>query len=390
MTAPPARSEYRCVIVGAGIIGLYTAYHLARAGAGPILVVDRGFLSSGASGRNGGGVRQQWQTRATIRLARESVEAYRRFAHDFHYNPWFRQSGYLFLAETPAELERLRAVHTLVRSEGLPSELLDAQGVAEKIPGLAPGAAVGGTYLASDGTLYPFPAVWGLYETVRDLGVDVALGVEALAVERGPAGRLSAVNTSRGRIATPCVVNAAGGWSAEFSRRAGLTVANVATRHEILATEPLKAFLNPMVVRASDGLYFSQTMRGEIVGGISPLPAQAQVATMASTPYFLARMARALLGLLPQLGGLGVLRAWSGFYDDTPDGLPIIGPDPRLPGFVHANGFGGHGFMLAPSATSRVARTVLGERTDLDPREFGAARFEGERPTVASEALQLG
>lgn len=389
MSAPP-RSSYRAVIVGAGIIGLYTAYHLARAGAGPILVVDRGFLSSGASGRNGGGVRQQWETRATIRLARESVEAYRRFPRVFGYNPWFRQSGYLFLAESSVDLERLRVVHALVRSEGLPSELLTEDQVAARVPGLAPGAAVGGTYLASDGTLYPFPAIWGLYETVRGLGVDVSLGVEALGIDHDPHGHLSAVVTSRGRIATEHCVNAAGGWSAEFARRCGLTVPNVATRHEILATEPLKRFLDPMVVRASDGLYFSQTMRGEIVGGLSPAPTQRIAPTMASTPYFLARMARALVGLLPRLASLGVLRAWSGFYDDTPDGLPIIGEDPHLPGYVHANGFGGHGFMLAPAATSRVANAVMGTATDLDPKEFGPGRFVGEyRPSV-SEALQLG
>jgi glycine/D-amino acid oxidase-like deaminating enzyme len=103
----PARGEYRTVIVGAGIIGLYTAYHLARAGHGPILIVDRGFLSSGASGRNGGGVRQQWDTPATIALAREAVAAYRRFGTDFGYNVWFRQGGYLFLAEDAGELAPL-------------------------------------------------------------------------------------------------------------------------------------------------------------------------------------------------------------------------------------------------------------------------------------------
>ena len=386
----PSRTEYQAVIVGAGIIGLFTAYHLARAGANPILVIDRGFLSSGASGRNGGGVRQQWGTRATLRLARESVEAYRRFPKDFGYNPWFRQSGYLFLAESETELDRLRTVHSLVRSEGLPSELLDPEDIRAHLPGLAPNVAVGGTYLGSDGTLYPFPAIWGLYETVRALGVEVALGVEALGVERDRSGSVSAVTTSRGRIATVACVNAAGGWSSELSRRAGLSVPNVPTRHEILATEPLKAFLDPMVVRASDGLYFSQTMRGEIVGGLAPAPSQRLSATMASTPYFLARMARAHIGHLPGLAGLGVLRAWSGYYDDTPDGLPVIGVDPRLPGFVHGNGFGGHGFMLAPAASRRIAREVIGEVTDLDPREFGPSRFAGDHPSTASEALQLG
>ncbi len=383
------RSSYRVVVVGAGVLGLYTAVHLARAGAGPVLVVDRGFLSSGASGRNGGGVRQQWETRATVRLARESVAAYRRFGLDFGYNIWFRQSGYVFLAETERELTRLRAVHDLVVSEGLPSEVLGPERVAALVPGIAPGASVGGTYLGSDGTLYPFPAVWGLYEAARSLGVEVALGVEAVGVD-APAGRVAAVMTSAGRVEAPVVVNAAGGWSAEFSRRAGLTVPNVATRHEIFATEPVKPFLDPMVVRVSDGLYFSQTMRGEIVGGVTVPNGHGVDGGMPTSPRFLTGMARALVLLVPRLASLGVLRAWSGFYDDTPDGFPVIGEDPRRPGFVHANGFGGHGFMLAPAASRRVAQAALGERVDLDPATFAPARFfSSDRPTSV-ERLQLG
>jgi len=388
MTSLP-RPDYRTVVVGAGIVGLFTAYHLARAGAGPILVADRGFLSSGASGRNGGGVRQQWETRATVRLARESVAAYRRFGREFGFNPWFRQTGYLFLAENRRELARLRTVHDLVLSEGLPSEVLAPDAVAARVPGIAPGAVVGGTYLRSDGTLYPFPAVWGVYEAARALGVDVALGVEVLAVDvrdRAVVG----VRTSAGPAACSSVVNAAGGWSADVSRRAGLDVPNVATRHEILATEALKPFLDPMVVRVSDGLYFSQTVRGEIVGGLTVPHRPGTASGMPSSPKFLTAMASALIGLLPRLGLVRVLRAWSGFYDDTPDGLAVIGEDPRLRGFVHANGFGGHGFMLAPAATRRVARAVLGEPSDLDLALFSPARFLAAGPPAVTEHLQLG
>ncbi|HTT15494.1 MAG TPA: FAD-binding oxidoreductase [Thermoplasmata archaeon] len=386
---PPVRSGYRVVVIGAGIVGLFTAYHLARAGAGPVLVVDRGYLSSGASGRNGGGVRQQWETRATVRLARESVAAYRRFGREFGYNVWFRQGGYLFLAETPAELERLAAVHTVVASEGLDSRVLDRAGVARLVPGIAPGAAIGGTYLPTDGTLYPFPAVWGVYEAARSLGVEVALGVSVSGISRSD-GRVSGVLTSEGPVAAPTVVNAAGGWSGEIARLAGLAVPNVATRHEILATEPLKPFLDPMVVRASDGLYFSQTMRGEIVGGLTVPHPTGTGSGVPSSIAFLTAMARALAGVVPRLGALGVLRAWSGFYDDTPDGFPVIGEDPRLPGFVHANGFGGHGFMLAPATSRRVAAAVLGEATDLDPALFSPARFSTAAPPRAAERLQLG
>lgn len=388
MTAP-SRSQYAVTIVGAGIVGLFTAYHLARAGAGPILVVDRGFLSSGASGRNGGGVRQQWETRATVRLARESVAAYRRFGGEFGYNIWFRQGGYLFLAENETEMARLRAVSDVVRSEGLPARVLDSAGVLRLVEGISPDATVGGTYLSSDGTLYPFPALWGLYETVRSLGVEVRLGLEAIGITKANE-RVSGLVTSHGTVATPTVVDAAGGWSGEFARRAGLEVPNVATRHEILATEPMRPFLDPMVVRPSDGLYFSQTMRGEIVGGLTMRHAPGTTGGMSTSTGFLPRMARTLTTLVPRLGGLNVLRAWSGFYDDTPDGFPVIGEDPRCPGFVHANGFGGHGFMLAPAASQRVAGAVLGTPSDLDPLLFGPGRFLGARRPAPAERLQLG
>lgn len=384
-----ARNSYRIAVVGAGIVGLFTAYHLARAGGGPVLVVDRGFLSSGASGRNGGGVRQQWETRGTVRLAKEAVQAYRRFGREFGFNIWFRQSGYLFLAENDAELARLTTVHDLVASEGLPSEVLDAGGVARFVEGIAPGAAVGGTYLRSDGTLYPFPAVWGVYEAARSLGVEVAFGVEALGVEVRD-GRVAGLLTSKGPVTTPTVVNAAGGWSGDFSRRSGLDVPNVATRHEILATEAVKPFLDPMVVRVSDGLYFSQSMRGEIIGGISMAHRPGTSRGQGSSPGFLTTMARALVGLVPRLGAVGVLRAWSGFYDDTPDGFPIIGEDPRLPGFVHGNGFGGHGFMLAPATSRRIALAALGQPSDLDPVQFSPSRFLAAHRTAAVEGLQLG
>jgi sarcosine oxidase, subunit beta len=385
----PLRREYRTVIVGAGIVGLFTAYHLLRAGAGPVLVLDRGFLSSGASGRNGGGVRQQWETRATVRLAREGVAAYRRFGAEFGYNIWFRQGGYLFLAGTDADLARLRTVNSVVRSEGLDARMLDPAGVVGIAPELDPTGLAGGAFLRTDGTLYPFPAIWGVYEAVRRLGGEVVLGLEARTIH-AEGGRMIGVGTDAGEIATTNVVNAAGGWSGEFAARAQLSLPNVASRHEILATEPLKPFLDPMIVRLGDGLYFSQTMRGEIVGGLTLHHPPGTQAGMPTSPEFLRAFARAMVGLVPALRHLGVLRAWSGYYDDTPDGLPVIGEDPRLRGFFQANGFGGHGFMLAPATTLRVARAVLGEPTDLDPALFSPGRFLTPGRSRPAEGLQLG
>jgi sarcosine oxidase subunit beta len=385
----PSRDRYRIVIVGAGVIGLFTAYHLARAGAGPILVVDRGFLSNGASGRNGGGVRQQWETRSTVRLMRESVATYRRFGAEFGHNIWFRQGGYLFLAESPVELDRLRMVHQVVASEGLNSRLLDREGVHGIAPAIALDRVMGGSFLATDGTLYPFPVLWALYERTRALGVEVALGMEVTGIRTG-SGAVRGLVIGGRSIASEIVVNAAGGWSSALSGLAGLSVPNVATLHEILVTEPLKRFLDPMIVRLSDGLYVSQTVRGELVGGLTLAHPPGIQGGMPSSAEFLRRMSRALLTLVPRLSHTAVVRAWSGYYDETPDGLPVIGEDPRLKGFVHANGFGGHGFMLAPSATRHVAQAALGEKPELDPAEFGPSRFLGPGRSSAVERLQPG
>jgi sarcosine oxidase, subunit beta len=388
MTAPSRRS-YRVAIVGGGIVGLFTAYHLLRAGAGPVVVLERGFLSSGASGRNGGGVRQQWDTRATVRLMREAVDAWKRFGREFGTNVWFRQGGYLFLATTPDEVERLRQVTQAVRSEGLDGRLLDPSAAGRHAPALSLDGVLGATFLRTDGTLYPFPGVWGVYEAVRALGGEVCLNVEVTGV-RVDGGRVVGLTTSAGPVDAPTVVNAAGGWSADVSRLAGLDVPNVASRHEILATEPLKPFLDPMVIRLSDGLYFSQTMRGEVVGGLSIPHPPGTRAGVPTSPAFLRTMSRSLVALVPALAPVGVLRAWSGYYDDTPDGFPVIGEDPRLPGFVHANGFSGHGFMLSPASSKRVARAAMGEPTDLDPAQFSPARFLDRSRSTQPEGLQPG
>ncbi len=383
------KSEYDVVIVGAGVIGLYTAHHLAR-GLDPrrILVVDRSTLALGASGRNGGGVRQQWETVPTMNLARESVHAYRRFAADFGYNPWFRQGGYLFLAFSETEVASLRKVEAIGRGVHLPVRWLGPREVQRCVPGINPSGLQGGSYLSSDGVILPFPVIWGLAASLRDQGVDIQLRTDVQAIERS-GGRVTGVRTSAGSVRTSRVVNAAGGWSSEVTAMAKLLPHTHPTLHEILATEPLTPFLDPMVVTLRRGVYFSQTMRGEVVGGMT-LDHGPEVRGMASTPRFLFEMSRELVHLLPRMRRARILRAWAGYYDDTPDGLPVLGEEPHLKGFHQANGLGGHGFMLAPAATRLVAEGVLEKRSDQDGKPFAPDRFGNGDAPRAMERLQLG
>ena len=146
---------------------------------------------------------------------------------------------------------RLRQVTEAVRAEGLDGRLLDPCGDPSVRPRRSRSRGSSArTFLDTDGTLYPFPGIWGVYEAVRALGGEVALGVEVTGVRTEAGRRGRARRRPQGPVDAPTVVNAAGGWSGDVSRLAGLAVPNVASRHEILATEPLKPFLDPMVIRS--------------------------------------------------------------------------------------------------------------------------------------------
>ena len=149
----PDRAEI--VIVGGGVIGLSIAYHLARRGMADVVVVEKGYLAEGASGRNGGGVRQQWSTEINIRLMQESVELCRRFAVDLGVNVWFRQGGYLFLARSAKEVARLEKNIDLQNRCGVKTKMLVPAAAKEIVPELDLTGIVGASYNPSDGILFP-------------------------------------------------------------------------------------------------------------------------------------------------------------------------------------------------------------------------------------------
>jgi sarcosine oxidase subunit beta len=331
---------------------------------------------------------QQWETAITIRLARESVSAYRRFGKDFGFNPWFRQGGYLFLSFTEDENSELKRVGAAVRAEGLPARWLDKDQVHHMVPALNLEGLAGASYLSTDGVLLPFPVLWGLAGSLRSRGVEIRTHTRVTGFKK-TGDAISGIVTAEGSASVQRAVNAAGGWSKEVNRLVGLESPNEPTLHEILATEPLKPFLNPMVVTLNRGIYFSQTMRGEVVGGI-PAESRALFPAMPSSIEFLLKMSKELVRLVPSLKPVGILRAWSGYYDDTPDGLPVLGEDPRLRGFYQANGFGGHGFMIAPASTRRLARMVLGEKIDLDAEALSPERFIHGGSSPQADRAQLG
>jgi len=370
-------------IIGAGVMGLALAYNLAAAGARRVVVLDAHYLAWGASGRNGGGVRQQWSTEMNIRLMQESLEICAGFAQEMGINIWMRQGGYLFLARTEATRARLESSIALQNRCGLPTRMIDLREARELVPELETEARGAGTppfagacFNPTDAIVFPWPFVWGYARAAQKRGVAIHTGTAVTAIERSAGGDFT-VHTSRGALVAARVVNAAGAWSPEVARLAGVELPDWPERHEILSTEPLKPFLRPMVSVLESGLYFSQSLRGEIVGGITlPDPREQQV-RLGSRLRFLRAMASALVQVMPRLGDVKVVRQWAGPYDMSPDGDPIVGEAPGLPGFFLCCGFVGHGFMMAPVVARYYARHLLGLETHPLFTAWSAARFAG-------------
>ena len=381
------RDEAEVVIVGAGIMGLSIAYNLAKNhGISNVVVVDKSYLCGGASGRNGGGVRAQFSSAENIQLMQESIRICRDFARELRINVWFRQGGYLFLVRSEEGRRTLEKSVAVQNENGLATRMLTHKEVQKLVPELSVEGVVAASYNAEDGVVFPWPFVWGYAQGASRLGVDIAPFTDVVGF-RTTGKRIDAVVTSKGEIRTRRVVNAAGAWSPEIARLLGVALPNHPHRHEICSTEPLKLWLKPLVADLSNGLYFSQSMRGEIVGGISNEDVP-QGLDMGSSHKFLGLYARALVRTAPILGRVKVLRQWAGCYDLTPDANPIVGEVDDVEGFYQASGFMGHGFMMAPVMGKLIAKHLAdGEESALFQR-WNLRRYKEGR--LLSESMIIG
>lgn len=385
----PLPSETDILIIGGGILGLSLAYNLATLGERNVTVVEQRYLTYGASGRNGGGVRMQWSTATNIELMQESIDLCKHFVSDLGVNVWLRQGGYLFLAQNQSEQEKMARNVELQNRSGVPTRMLTPAEAHKMVPQLDVSSVVAACFNARDGVVFPWPFLWGYAKEAAARGVAIHTFTSVEAIDQIAQGYQ--VRTNRGTIKATRVVLAAGAWSPPIARMVGLDLPSHPERHEILASEPLKPFLGPMVSVLSSGLYFSQSMRGEIITGITLKHAatgDADQVHMGSTLTFLTEIARELTRFMPRLASVKVMRQWAGCYDITPDGNPLIGEAPGLPGFFLCSGFMGHGFMMAPVIGKYYAAFLArNERHEF----FDRWRFERfQEGNVEAEDMIIG
>lgn len=361
------------MIIGGGVSGCGLAYCLAKRGFRDVVVVEREYLASGATGRCGGGIRQQWSTEENTRLAMESVRLFSRLDQELDYETEFAQGGYLILAYTDQEVDQYQKNVAMQQKLGLDVRFVDPKEAREITPHLNTDGVLCATYCPSDGSANPFFVTQAYAEAAKRLGVQIELYTAVTNIKKR-GDKITSVVTSRGEVETPLVVNAAGGDSVTMARMAGMDLPIAPTRHEIMVTEPVEPFFTNMVISFRHRVYFRQEKRGGIIMGYGD-PEEEPGFDITSSMKFLRTMSRKILSLMPALHRVKVVRQWAGLYDTTPDALPILGSVDQVEGFIQINGFSGHGFMLAPKVVDLLAQLITGEELDLPIDRLHLNRF---------------
>ncbi len=418
------------VVIGGGIIGVCTAFFLARKGVAVVLC-EKGEIAAEQSSRNWGWCRKMGRDPREAPLATEALRLWAEMNSLVQAETGFRRSGIVYLCRTRKELAKREAWHEQVgKVLGLDSHMITRDQAARVLPGLA-GPWLAGLYTPSDGRAEPAHAAPAIAEAARALGAGILTQCAVRGVET-QGGRVSGVITEKGRIACDSVVLAGGAWSRLFCRPMGLRLPQLKIRSSVLRTEPLSGGPEASVSgvgfglrKRLDGGYTVAGWGRDItdltpdhfrffrdylpairmaVGGVGPrlgrrffqellqaarwdleTPSpfeRMRVLDPPAHPAILKQVRAHVTAAFPVFHTMRVAETWGGMIDVTPDAIPVISGIDDVPGFFIATGFSGHGFGIAPGAGRLMAEIVMGETPVVDPAAFRYNRFsDGTRPT---------
>ena len=367
------------VIIGGGVMGTSIAFHLAEAGVGDVLLLERDQLSSGSTSKAAGGVRAQFSDPVNIALGARSLLAFEDFprrpgqAIDLH------QVGYLFVITAEDDLAAYQESVALQNEMGVPTRLISAQEAARLSPGVITDDVLAASFHPRDGYCTPESVVLGYASGARRHGAIVRTGINVTGIDTEGSDIVS-VSTSLGRVRTNAVVCAAGPWSQQVGAMAGIALPVEPLRRQILVTEPLSEQIArhfpdtmPMTIDAASTFYLHREGLGILLG----------MSYAGETPGFrtdysedwLPDLMTAIEQRCPALLDVGIAHRWSGLYEDTPDHNALIGEADEVSRFMYATGFSGHGFLQGPAVGEVVRDLYLRREAVIDVRPLAAGRF---------------
>ncbi|MFB0521004.1 MAG: NAD(P)/FAD-dependent oxidoreductase [Desulfatiglandales bacterium] len=355
-------SSAEVVIVGGGIIGVSIAYYLAKKGMREVLLLERGMMGEGATGKCAGGIRTQFSTEINIRLSLLSLKVFEHFKEEFGVDPEFNPAGYLFLAVRKRQWAILKTNAQLMKTMGLDVELLGPSEIRGRWPFLRVDDLLGGSYSKSDGYAGPYEILQGFAKGARELGAMLIEGAEVTKIHR-KRERVQAVEMATGeRIVTPLVINAAGPYASRVAAMVGVELLVKPLRRQLFFTDVFEELpaLFPLVIDLEHGWYMRREGKGLLLAG--PEDAQSsfnEKVDFGGQEWTAARS----LHRVPILQRARIVRGLAGLYDISPDHHAILGPFPEIKGFVCANGFSGHGFQHSPAIGILIAELIAEGRS---------------------------
>lgn len=363
-------------VVGGGVIGASTAFHLAEAGA-EVVLFERDELASGSTSRSAGGVRAQFSDPVNIALGQRGLAAFENFARRPGGEIDLRQHGYLFLLSDPGDVAAFEHGVALQNAQGVPSRMLEVAEAHRLAPVISTDGLLAAAYAPRDGHCTPESVVQGYARGARAHGATLVRYCPVTGIDVTD-GTITGVRTERGSVRTDTVVCAAGAWSASVGAMAGVSLPVRPLRRQIVVTEPIPGLppRMPMTIDFASGFYFHDEGPGLLMG--APEGTEHHGFDAAPTDAWLAGLGDVVARRAPRLAEVGLAHRWAGLYEVTPDHNAIVGECGEVSRFCYATGFSGHGFLQGPAIGEVMRDLVLGRSPEIDVSGLDVRRFAAD------------
>jgi sarcosine oxidase, subunit beta len=366
------------LVIGGGVMGVSTAYHLAAAGVKDVVLLDRGAFGGGSTCKAAGGVRAQFSDRINIELGQRSLRTFETFREEFDQEIDLHQVGYLFLLDKPEDVSGFEHNVCLQNELGVPSRMVSVAEAKRLSPLVDGHGLLAAAYSPTDGHCTPESVVSGYVRAARRQGARLVANCAATGIETVD-GAIVAVQTEGGRIETDTVICVAGPWSGQVGEWVGVDLPVVPLRRQILVTEPVPGLdpMTPFTIDFSTTYYFHGEGSGLLLGMSDP--SETAGFKLDRSEQWLPGLAEAIQRRTPSLMSTGFATGWAGLYEMTPDHNALIGEAENVRRFLYATGFSGHGFLMGPAVGEVLRDLYLGNRPFIDISALDARRFADSR-----------